>query len=67
MTTGAHDIHPLGLGMTPVHQASPLAIPVPDGSYSLGGPAHLTHDAVRECPPGSYCAGGIKRPCPAGR
>ncbi len=42
-------------------RGSPAPLPVSAGFYSDGGGARQ-----RACPRGSYCAGGLKMPCPEG-
>ena len=65
---GSEDLYcPLG---------SALPTPVSKGYYTTVGLRHdgiddpktaLVRDSQRECPPGTYCVGGIKRKCPAGK
>jgi hypothetical protein len=44
---------------------SSLPLDVPAGEYS-DGPAPLTANRSVACPAGSYCSGGVQRPCDAG-
>jgi hypothetical protein len=40
---------------------------VSTGFYSSGGISEQTRDSQTRCPQGTYCVGGIRRACPAGR
>ena len=42
-------------------------LPVYPGYYSVGGNDDTTRTAERKCEPGSYCVGGVRHLCAAGR
>ena len=41
-------------------------VPVTPGYYTTGGTSPQTKTAELQCPPGTYCVGGVKRNCRAG-
>jgi len=45
---------------------SQTPVPVPDGSYSIGG-SSTTRTGIVDCERGYYCTGGVRQPCPAGK
>jgi hypothetical protein len=50
-------------------RASSIPTPVSVGYYTtpIGPSRAMNRSSQLECPRGSYCVGGIRRPCPAGR
>ena len=47
----------------PIGSSTPTLVPL--GYYSVNGTIS-TKSAIQICPPGSYCIGGVRRPCTAG-
>ena len=45
---------------------SGVPVTAPDGVYTVG-PDEATRNDTQVCPSGSYCVGGVLRPCPGGR
>lgn len=60
-----YTIDPTSSVFCPKTSARP--IPVFLGHYTVGGSNSSTRTDQVLCPAGSYCTGGIRQPCPAGR